>query len=265
MVSTEVYDTMDEFLFATFLVLVSFVAMVFSVYVICFMAWHHARIRQYSSKLLLGHGILELFALFVSLLGFLANLRYIIPLFISFDLLLAAWILFDVLFGKFFYDGAQYKGVMSRTYIIFLSIWGACHYIVGYYDWSGGQILLFTISGLVILGMALISYIFHHDMVQFKSLRDYVAMEIDRVERGDKWKVMLVSKQYKFLYFQFPVYAVGYMAYAAGLVDVVVEGLGLVATVFFCTGILFLTIGKGCQLMGFFYPVPQWKAAIEGN
>ncbi len=90
-------------------------------------------------------------------------------------------------------------------------------------------------------------------------------MEIDHVERNDKWKVVLVSKQFKFLFIQFPLNVLGIIAYGTGLVDVVIEGLGLAATILFCTGMVSFMIGKGCQLLGFFYPVPQWKEALEGK
>jgi hypothetical protein len=100
-------------------------------------------------------------------------------------------------------------------------------------------------------------------MVQFNISRGYIAMEIDHVERSDRWKVVLVSKQYNYLYIQFPPHALGIVAYAAGLVDVVIEGLGLLAVILFCTGMVSFMIGKGCQLLGFFYPVPQWKEALE--
>nr|MDO8083259.1 hypothetical protein [Candidatus Sigynarchaeum springense] len=90
-------------------------------------------------------------------------------------------------------------------------------------------------------------------------------MEIDHVEIGDKWRVLLVSKQYKFLFFQFNAHMLGLVLFATGLVYVVIEGFGLLSAVFFSTAIVLFMIGKDCQLLGFFYPVPQWRKALEGK
>ncbi len=256
---------MDAFVLEIFLVLVMFVALIFCAYVLCFMVVHHLHIKQKASKLLIVYGILEVFFFFFSIIGFAANLQSLIHFFVAIDFLLVAWIAFDSLYGNFFYDGARYKSVVSKAFVFFLLLWGLSHYVIGYYDMFKSDNLRYTIPGLLFLGVALISYIFYHDMAQFKKSREYITMDIDHVERSDKWKVVLVSKQYKFLLIQFPAHAGGIVAYAAGLVDVVIEGLGLPATILFCTGMVLIMIGKGCQLLGFFYPVPQWKEALEGR
>ncbi len=256
---------MDTFLLLVFLVLVVLMALVFYTYVLSFMVTHHIHIKQYASKLLLVHGILEVLFLLFSIVGFAANLHPLILFFFAIDFLLVAWIVFDVLYGSFFYDGAKYKGILTGQFVFFLIIWCLGHYIIGYYDLFKNEALRYVIPGLIFLGVALVNQTLFHDYVQFKNLREYVALEIDHVEQSDKWKVLLVSKQYKFLHTQFLACASGLVAYAAGLVDIVIEGLSLLGTILFCIGMILFMIQKGCQLLGFFYPVPQWKEALEGR
>ncbi len=256
---------MDGFILAVFLALAMFVVFLFFVYVICFMAWHHLRIKQRATKLLLIHSVLELFFTVFSILGFLANFHSLLLFCIGIDFLLVAWIAFDSLYGNFFYDGAKYKRVVTKPFAVFLLLWAVSNCIIGYYDLFGNVNLRYTIPGFLFLGLILVVQIIHRDMLQLKDLREYVDVEIEHVEIGDKWKVMLVSKQYKFLFLQFPANILGLLAFVTGLVVVVIEGLSLLATLLFSTSIVFFMIGKGCQLLGFFYPVPQWREALEGR
>ncbi|MBN2153463.1 MAG: hypothetical protein JW839_18555 [Candidatus Lokiarchaeota archaeon] len=259
---------MDATLLAVLLVLEVLATLIFYLCVLVLMAWHHIRVKQGASKLLLVHGIIEAFFAVFCIFAFIESLRSLLLLFFAIDALLAAWIVFDSLYGRFFYDGADYQGVVTRPFAFFLLLWIASHFVIGYYDLSGNPDLRYVIPGMTFLGVLLIEFIFYRGLIQFKRMREHADIEVENVEKGDRWKVLLVSKQYKLLQTQFPAHALALLAFAFGLVDAVIEGLGLLATILFSAGMTLFTIGKGCQLLGFFYPVPgigRPFEALEGG
>ncbi|NMC07812.1 MAG: hypothetical protein GYA24_21540 [Candidatus Lokiarchaeota archaeon] len=261
----EVHSTMALNPIPELLVLAMLGAMAFASYVLCFVAWHHLRIRQKSSRLLLVHDILELVSLTFIMFGFLASLQYLLPFFLGLDFAIAAWICFDELYAHFFSDKPRHESVATKPVIVLFIFWAFSHYIVIIYDGSRSGEIRYTIPGLLFLGVAMVVHILRHEMILFRGQLDHVKIEVDRVEPSDKWKVELVSKQYKFLHLQFPVHAGGYIILSIGLIIVMIDGLTLLAATCFCAAIMLLMVGKGCQLIGFLHPVPQWKAAIEGK